>query len=495
MHKLIIADDEPKIISLLCKVINWEDLGFEVVHTSNDGKDVINYINKYDADCILSDIKMIEISGIELAEYIYNNYPKIKIILLSAYQDFSYAVNALKYNVYSYINKPLNIDELISTFSSLKADLDKSSSDSELIAYYIRSTLCDLVDRKLKSVYDIVPLLKLISNSKLSITDKTSCCVIKINCFPAWKNNMEDMHNNFLNNIAHLPEYDTITYFIRNKNNVIEYIIFSNSASEEQFTENANKIIENLNTFLSASANISECKYYSHISELYSGNTADDAFAANINNFKKSFIQAIISDSASDIYEYISILFKLKLSLYDLKDIIMNIVSELRDMIKDKSADNEVFDEFCHRLSESSDLSDINRMCGEYFVAIAEIFCSSNDDNIKTDIIKVRNYIFEHHAEYLSLNDMAGMIHLSPKYFSKKFKDIVGETFSDFIISCRMNHAKELLIKTDKKISLISTLVGYHNPNFFATLFKKYYNIPPSKYREKFSDNGGNGFE
>lgn len=493
MYKLIIADDEPKIVSLLCKVINWEELGFEVVCTANDGSDVIGYINKHDADCILSDIRMVEVSGIELAEYVYDNYPKIKVILLSAYQDFSYAVNALKYNVYSYINKPLNVDELISTFFSLKTDLDKTSSDSEFIAYYIRSALCDLIDRKFKSVYDTVPLFKLISGSKMPITDKTGCCVLKIKCFPAWKNNMEDMHNNFLDNIAHLPEYDTVTYFIRNKDNHIEYIIFSNSAEEKQFEENANKIVENLNTFLSASASISECEYHHHLSELYSG--TNDAFAANIQNFKKSFIQSVISVSSSEIYEYISILFKLKLPIHDMKDIIMNIISELRGMIKDKAAGDEIFDEFCRKLSQSSDLSEINRMCGEYFVAISEIFSSDDDGNIKSDIIKIRNYIFEHHAEYLSLNDMAGMIHLSPRYFSKKFKEIVGETFSDFIISCRMNHAKELLIKTDKKISSISTLVGYNNPNFFATLFKKYYNIPPSKYRDKFSDNGGNSFE
>ena len=502
MYKLIIADDEPKIISLLCKLINWEELGFEIVFTARDGNDVIKYINANHTDCILSDIKMIDVTGIDLAKYVYNKHPKIKVILFSAYQEFDYAQNALKYNVYDYVNKPINVDELILTFKALKADLDKSVSNSELISHYIRSMLCDLIDRKFKNLHEVVPLFKLISKDSLIIGEQTHCYILKIKCFPNWKNDIEDMHINFLSNIAQIPKQDIVTCFVRNVENMTEYIMFSNTASQQQFMDMANEIVKNLNTFLNASANISEYTFYARISELFSDNNKNNSFVTNIKNFKNNFVQAVISGTVSDIYEYISILFKLHLSLYDVKDVILNIIAELYELttVTDSTSktNSEIFDEFRQSVTLSEDISEINNMCNKYFIELSNELRLDDEDSIEADIIMVRNYIFEHLDEYLSLNEMARMIHLSPKYFSKKFKQIVGKTFSDFIISCKMNHAKELLIETDEKISSICSKIGYDNPNFFATLFKKYYNMSPSeyrkKYRKKYSVNGDDDF-
>ncbi|TDF92323.1 response regulator transcription factor [Paenibacillus piri] len=125
MYKLLVADDETKIRNGICNYFPWTELGFEIVSEAKNGKQALDFILKHEVDVVLSDIKMPVMSGVELAEELYNRKSKTKVVFLTGYKEFDYAQKALIYGVKSYIIKPTKYEELLEVFSKIKAELDE----------------------------------------------------------------------------------------------------------------------------------------------------------------------------------------------------------------------------------------------------------------------------------------------------------------------------------------------------------------------------------
>lgn len=125
MYRLIIADDEFTIRNGLTRIIRWNDIGFEIVGRFEDGKDVISYVEQHDVDVIFSDVEMFEISGLEVARWIAINRPSVTVVLLSGYKEFDYVKEALVTNVFDYILKPVNPEEVEKVFRKVREKLDK----------------------------------------------------------------------------------------------------------------------------------------------------------------------------------------------------------------------------------------------------------------------------------------------------------------------------------------------------------------------------------
>lgn len=111
-YKLIIVDDEQTFCRGLEKYIRKFFLELSVEAIFNKGEDATEYISSNHVDIVLSDIKMLGMSGIEMAKWIHEEYPHIQVILISGYSDFNYAKEAIKYNVADYLTKPINFQEL-----------------------------------------------------------------------------------------------------------------------------------------------------------------------------------------------------------------------------------------------------------------------------------------------------------------------------------------------------------------------------------------------
>ena len=124
MYKLMIVDDEDIIRNGLKKHMDWENLGFNVVCLLEDGCEAISYLQSNHVDVILSDIKMYDVSGIDLARHVSENYPTIKMVLFSGYKEFDYAMNAIKYGACDYVLKPIVTEELASVFAKIRNVLD-----------------------------------------------------------------------------------------------------------------------------------------------------------------------------------------------------------------------------------------------------------------------------------------------------------------------------------------------------------------------------------
>ena len=126
MYKIALCDDERRALNLLSKIIDYSAIGFEVKATFTRGKDLIEYLKENPLDAVITDIKMPGMSGIELAEIIHRDFPQTKVVLISAYRDFEYAHTAFKYDVVSYITKPITQSDFIEGLLKLKNLLDIS---------------------------------------------------------------------------------------------------------------------------------------------------------------------------------------------------------------------------------------------------------------------------------------------------------------------------------------------------------------------------------
>lgn len=130
MFSTIIVDDELMIRSSISSFIDNCNAGFFVAGAFRDGADAINYLKENDVDLVISDVKMIEVSGIDLAQYIYENKPWIYVVLLSGYAEFEYAQAAIKYNVKEYITKPTNFDDFKNTLIKINTLLTAEKSNN-----------------------------------------------------------------------------------------------------------------------------------------------------------------------------------------------------------------------------------------------------------------------------------------------------------------------------------------------------------------------------
>ncbi len=135
MYQVITVDDELVIRSGITNFINSEIEDFKVLHSFSDGAEAIEFIKTNDIDLIISDIKMNRVSGIELAKYIYENKPYIKVILLSGYREFEYARSAIQYGVKNYILKPTNFSEFKEVLSQTKLEMDQDRAKNDQVQF------------------------------------------------------------------------------------------------------------------------------------------------------------------------------------------------------------------------------------------------------------------------------------------------------------------------------------------------------------------------
>ncbi|MEK4228222.1 response regulator transcription factor [Solibacillus sp. FSL H8-0538] len=124
MYKLLIADDEYEIRNGLSSYFPWESIGFEVVGQAADGVEILTFIEQQPVDVLLTDIRMPVMTGIQVAQHLFEHQANIKVVFLSGFQDFHYAQQAIAYGVNNYITKPTKYSELSDVFCKIKQLLD-----------------------------------------------------------------------------------------------------------------------------------------------------------------------------------------------------------------------------------------------------------------------------------------------------------------------------------------------------------------------------------
>lgn len=124
MYKLAIIEDDTLMLDYFSSAYNWEEMGFELVASFSSSADFLTYLETNYVNAVITDIKMPNITGLELSKICSERFPDIGIILSSAYSKFEYAHEAFKYNVLDYVLKPIEDEALFIAMKKLKRYLD-----------------------------------------------------------------------------------------------------------------------------------------------------------------------------------------------------------------------------------------------------------------------------------------------------------------------------------------------------------------------------------
>jgi len=128
MARILLIDDEPSILSVLCTILRAED--YEVTSVQ-DGEKAMELINSEDFDLMISDIRMSPVNGMDLLRHVHKEKPKMAVIMLTAYGSLETAIKALKLGAFDYVTKPFKVDELLIT---VQRALEFSSALNENIS-------------------------------------------------------------------------------------------------------------------------------------------------------------------------------------------------------------------------------------------------------------------------------------------------------------------------------------------------------------------------
>ena len=128
MLRVVLADDEKKVLLLMRKLIDWESLGFEIVGMASDGISALDQVREKKPHLLVTDIRMPGCDGIDLVRQAKQIQPGLHFIIVSGYRQFEYAQNALKYGVEGYLLKPLKQEEMVDLLISLKEKMGEEAA-------------------------------------------------------------------------------------------------------------------------------------------------------------------------------------------------------------------------------------------------------------------------------------------------------------------------------------------------------------------------------
>ena len=164
---VILADDEAQILEGIHRGIDWDALGFEVIATASNGKELLERTETLRPDLVISDIKMPFLDGLQVAKMLHDNMMHVKIVLFSGWDDFEYAQLAIRYGVSEYILKPIDFQEMDTLLNKLHDELEKEFQQRSS-----RTRLEQLYQESLPLLQEQVLIQLVSSNSSLEQLEK-----------------------------------------------------------------------------------------------------------------------------------------------------------------------------------------------------------------------------------------------------------------------------------------------------------------------------------
>ncbi|WP_313133582.1 response regulator transcription factor [Anaerocolumna sp.] len=536
MYKLLVVEDEKSIAYGIANSIPWGEWGFVISGVCGNGLEALEQIKKDKPHVIISDIRMPEMDGIELMQHLNQNYPEIKIIILSGYNDFEYLQMSIKSRVTEYLLKPTDLDEFEVMFRKMKDRLDdenrKKMEEQELKQAYEESK-----DLKLKKKFNALikgygyneeemeeEFLKqdgnwfgviLISFDVQNSEDK--------NAFYQEQIKVEDILN------EKAPNEIIVGKYILNYEEKITGILSLEEEPEEEVLRSYTKrmleeILEEGN--ISAYAGISNFYMdFQMLPQCYE--QAKCCVSQKIYSEAKNLIMFYKEMQEAD-FDYYAISF-------DVEKIVKEILEQQENKIEDTL--EQIFSEFRGKVILDYDC--INRLSLELMFNLSRELLRYGVQLEK--VMKKMDYTYTHiysfksleakkeflfkilrevskesarmkgewknrsslaqqikeivDAEYdsnqISLEYVGAKVHKNTAYISKIFKNEFGCNFSDYIISKRLEKSQKLLADPALKIYEISEEMGWADVSNYIKLFKKKYGMSPKEYRNILQAGGG----
>lgn len=532
MYRLIIVDDDEVICSGLRYGIKWEENDITVVGNAYDGEAALQLIKKEIPDIVLLDINLPFLDGLELSSIIRQEYPDIKIILLTAYEEFEYAKKAVKLQVFDYITKPFDNQKVLEAVCKAKENLIREREIKERIKEGLplikERYLCKLLTRsippekelKIRKFIDLsdesyfgVAILSIRSyylNSADNDIPKINAMII----------NHEFMKQKIYSSVQELLDDSKVICFIFGENEIV--MIFKDFAVKEKceqyMDEIANEIKTGINiydeyyltislgtvywgfyniakSYEEAKMALEHCWHFEKrsIIRISDIDTLQNKTDLNISEIQKEIIYSIKLGQTEEVSSQIIHLFQALRDAKNLSFSYVQMVALETVFLAYKAMDEEEYygsrlihlsDDVIPQVIRLKNIDEIMRWIKKKLVELTEILSEKRRSDAERIIEKAVFYLEDNFSNpNLTLNEVASYIHLSPTYFSTLFRQIKDVNFSDYLETLRINKAIEFFKTTELKIYEVAYRVGYNSPQYFSICFKKITGNTPSEFK------------
>ena len=547
MLKIFLAEDEVVVRETIKRMIPWEELGFELVGEAADGEMALPLLIRQQPDLLITDIKMPFMDGLTLARLAKKEIPGLKVVILSGYDDFNYAKQAIGIGVEDYLLKPITKNALIERLSEIRSRYEHEKTQKEYyekfqreMQAYEKNSSRDFFEALVGGSMDMMEVYKRAEKLGLDIVAEAyNVLIFTMNCdedfsgqrdeYSSWEAESLELLENFFagHSSAMLFRSNIFSYgvLLKGQRETIEEntracvdeirkILSRQDGRREWFLavgQSVERLSQIQKSYHTASRAFSQrylydenILYYDEMETMEhpggQAETEDNAYLqkVDVNTLNPAILQKFLSNGLQEetenfVKDYFYAIGQEPMeSLVFRNYVILNVRFSVISFIKGLGCDtNEM---------ESADTEEVLAESGknmESAIAYAKKMISQaieirdqNSGNKNRSILKTAvDFIDSHYMdEEISLNTVANVANVSSNHFSALFSQNMGQTFIEYLTSLRMNKAKELLRCTGMRSSEIAGEIGYKDAHYFSYLFKKTQGMTPSDYRKARED-------
>ena len=538
MLKTFLAEDEIVVRENIKKMVPWEQYGFELVGEASDGEMALPLIKKLKPDLLITDIKMPFMDGLTLCKVVKKELPDIKIVILSGYDDFNYAKEAIGIGVEDYLLKPITKNAFLERLCEIRSRYEHEKSQREYyeqfhreMQEYEQNSSRDFFEGLISGTMDMGEMYERADKLGLDIVAEAYNILIftlesenaaagQSETYSEWEARAREKIEGLFadHSYAMLFRNNVFSYGVlvkeqkdnpgKNTRDCVESIreILSDAPEGQPWFIAAGEPVERLSNMkhsynTAAQTYARRYLYDGHI--LYYRDLKEEELAkddgrylkkVDINAMDPAIIQKFLGSGLKEetgnfVRDYFHAIGKEPMTSMVFRSyVILNVRFSVLSFLNRMG--------YCALALEESDTEDALEQGGasmEAAMAYAEKILQKaieirdeNSGNKNRDILEHSiEYIKTHYMdENMSLNAVAQVANISANHFSALFSQNIGQTFIEYLTGIRMEHAKELLRCTGKRASEIALEVGYKDSHYFSYLFKKTQGMTPSDYRK-----------
>lgn len=490
MYKVLIAEDEELIREGIKNIIPWEELGFYVVHCASDGGEALQLWDKESVDLVVTDISMPEKTGLDLLKEIRQQDKRVRFIILTGYDEFSYAKTAIQLDVEDYILKPINEEEMQESIKRSKEKLEKMDYKTSIFQY-LKGKM-ELEEHNLEQ-------WKLIN----WLNDPLILSIF------SWEGK-EEKGSELFHYVKEKYRHDPVRFYYEGDGEIVAIKrVFDEQEKEVEYFQTIQNQIENdcsISTFFAVSSiehgikslkklyeTAEKLKKYRMI-EGY-GFTVDINYLNRKDNMvsivdEEEIRKILVSREQEAMVRYLEKIFfhaakESNSSLDGIYRVLVKTALIFQKTMEEFQIQNVKLDfvDFLETLHRLEDLYQLK----QHFTTVAfSIMEELAPEKVSyTPVIqKIINEMKADPAQNVNLKSLSSKYHINASYLGQLFQKEVGCSFVNYVNRLRNEKAKELILNTDKKINEIAKIVGYAESNYFYRKFKQCYGVSPNTMRE-----------
>ena len=545
MLKIFLAEDEVIVRETIKRMIPWENLGFELVGEAADGEMALPLLLRQKPDLLITDIKMPFMDGLTLAKVAKKEIPGLKVVILSGYDDFNYAKQAINIGVEDYLLKPITKNALIERLTEIRSRYEHEKTQKEYyekfhreMQAYEKNSSRDFFEALVSGSMDMMEIYRRSEKLGLDIVAEAyNVLIFTMNCeedfsgqregYSEWEAESLELLEEFFseNTSAMLFRCNIFSYGVlikgqketigENTRSCVSEIqrILDRKEQKRQWFVAAGEPVERLSqiqkSYYSASRAFSQrylydenILYYDEMASMEKKNVTEDDSTylqkVDVNALNPAILQKFLSNGLLEetenfVKDYFYAIGQEPLeSLVFRNYVTLNVRFSVMSFLKEIGCDTRTLEQEDTEdvLSESSKSLENAIAYAKKIISQAIALRDQNSGNKNRSILKTAvDFIDSHYMEEdMSLNKAANAANVSANHFSALFSQNMGQTFIEYLTNLRMNKAKEYLRCTSMRSSEIASEIGYKDAHYFSYLFKKTQGMTPSDYRKARED-------